>query len=60
MKQPTIPDSLYEWLKDQVPCECARMEKHQAGKRQADISAYLAGFTMAIDLVIEKCRALDQ
>jgi hypothetical protein len=42
-------ENLLEWLKDAVLRETAKMEKHQAGKTQADLTAYLTGYANAIE-----------
>jgi predicted transcriptional regulator len=42
-------ENLLEWLKNAVERETAKMEKHQAGKTQADLTAYLTGYAHAIE-----------
>jgi hypothetical protein len=42
-------EHLLEWLKNAVERETAKMAKHQAGKTQSDLTAYLAGYANAID-----------
>jgi esterase/lipase len=44
-----IMEHLLEWLKNAVERETAKMAKHQAGKTQSDLTAYLAGYANAID-----------
>jgi hypothetical protein len=40
-----------QWLRKRVERETARMAKHQEGKLQADLSAYMAGYERAIEQV---------